>query len=278
MVTRLLRTRRIDTATEVNSRMSIKLGHLYVPALKAPDIVVRHCHPLLVENDDKSYPLTVAGSSVLLRYRRQLVQLMCAHQLENTGRDPSEIRLADSASTPMVVPPVTAHTLEDQIPELANMQDLVAATYELSDFPALASHFLLMTDDQFTSALPPYIKRSFAYFFVGFPRQAIGYDLSPEEDRLAHLRSKWIKVHVEPIEKEYQAIPNRQHYRCLDPLDEMGIEPDGISGSPVFHIYQTRDDQCRIGFCGLITHANDKGVCAVYESEQILRFLKNFRH
>jgi len=113
----------------------------------------------------------------------------------------------------------------------------------------------------------------FAYFTIAFPLSAVGYELHNTTSALAHLRSRYVRIYLEPNEKWLRVISRRHYFKSLDRLDEMGIEPDGFSGAPVFAIYQTKDMQCHFGLCGFITDANAEGVCAVYPATDLLAAL-----
>jgi hypothetical protein len=253
--------------------MSVRLGMIYVPVGDVLNLVVDFCSPLLLVNSSKEFPLSVAGSSFLISYRGRLIQLSTNHQLLNLDRQAQEIRLIETFPDRVIVPPIAASTPGVQIPELNNMGDLVFCQYRLQNGSSLARRFLKVWPEQFVPVPPPNLHNEFVYFFIGFPNQAVGYDTSVDGQALEHLRSRWIRLHLSPVTKSEFAIPNRIHFESLDAFTDVNIEPDGISGSPVFVVYQTTDRVCHIGFCGIITHANANGNCAVYDARAIKMIL-----
>jgi hypothetical protein len=53
----------------------------------------------------------------------------------------------------------------------------------------------------------------------------------------------------------------------------MGLDPDGISGSPVFTVFEDESGERHLLIEGMITDASLSGVLAVYDAEPMRRLL-----
>jgi hypothetical protein len=263
----------IDPLTVLRTKMHLRLGGLMVPAKDVIHLTAKHAHPLLFDNKDKDHPLAVAGSSFLFTYRGRFIQVSSRHQITNLGRDPGDVRLVDYGQKPLIIPPRKASGMGNQVRALNNMQDLLAFQYELPADATIRHRFLNIAPSQFVSVPPAGAKQIFAYYFIGFPSQAVGYEISSESGALEHLKNRWIRLLLEPDTTTLRLVPNRLYMKSLDSFESMKIDPDGISGAPVFVVYQTHDDQCRFAFCGIITDANKNGVVAVYDAQPMQLFL-----
>lgn len=244
-----------------------------MPAKDVISLTAPNCHPLLLDNKSEEHPLAVAGSSFLMKYRGRFIQICCRHQVANFKRDPGEVRLVDYGDKPMMIPPRRASGMGKQVASMQNMQDLIALQYELPPEVSIRRRFMTMSPGQFTAIPPANAKQVFAYYFIGFPSQAVGYEISFVDGKLEHLKNRWIRLMLEPDETTLRLVPNRVYMKSRDSFDSIQIDPDGISGSPVFVVYQTPDDQCHLGFCGTITDANKSGVVAVYDARPMQLFL-----
>lgn len=264
----------IDPFTMIHLKMSVELGGLHWPAKEASKLLPRYCHPLLLENAMKAHQVSVAGSSFLLRYRNELLQVACFHQLLNVGRKAQDVRLSRTDGTnTYLLSPSNGYTPQEFPAEFENMRDLFVSRYQTNQDDLVRSRFLAVDRDSFRSIDDLDPKRIFGYIFIGFPTQAVVYDLKPDGEALAHLRSRWIMMLAEPTSDAIQFVPNRLYFRTVDAFKEVGLDPDGISGSPMFCLYQDRGDQCRVAVSGMITNASESGVIAVYHPDPLRRML-----
>lgn len=267
----------IDLGTQVRMRFHVEIGGVLIPAAELIQATTRYCHPLLLNNGNEALPISVSGSSILIRYRQSLLQLSCLHQIENPGRQVSEARIVDLGPPRLLVPPKFVTQWDPSEPELENMRDLVAYEYDADAGSTLAPKFLSLHSDQFTSVPPRDATNIFMYFAIGFPSQRIGYDLSPEGDTLENLRARYIRIELKPDDQAIQLTPNRIYMRSTKSFSEMGLDCDGLSGSPIFCVYRSSEGNCHFGFCGIITNANNSGVIAAYGSQSI-KFILDRRH
>jgi hypothetical protein len=206
----------------------------------------------------------------LVNYRGKNFQISTQHQLQNLSRRASDIRLVAIVDGKHILFNATnGYTVGPQPAALANMQDVLVSRYPTIAQPHINRRFLRLEAEQFRPLHSLNAKRVIAHFFIGFPLQAVGYDLKDSGDALSNLRTRWVKLLVEPAPDAIQFVPNRLYFRTGTPLEEMGLDPDGISGSPIFCIYQDEEDQCRVCIGGMITHASKSGALAVYDPEPI---------
>lgn len=227
-----------------------------------------------MENAGTDFQLSVAGSSFLVRYRSVNFQICCWHQLANLGRDARDVRLATLFSGKTIIfGPANGYSMGEQATQFENMRDLLVGAYPTIAQENVNRRFLPVSADQLAPLKMLDVKKVIAQFFIGFPSQALGYDLHDAGDRLSNLRTRWIKLLVEPAPTAIQFEPNRDYYRTTTPLDENNLDPDGLSGSPIYSVYLDNADQCCVCITGMITHVSRSGVLAVYDADVIRRLL-----
>lgn len=263
-----------DTFTEVLARMSVDMGGLHVPAMRALDYSVKFCCPLLFQNSSNEYPVSVSGSSFLFKYRGRCFQIATQHQLESQDRDAQEVRVAlPQQFETLLLSPKKSFALNKQSDKDRNA-DFRIWEYDGNLDERFRSCFLNVTTSDFSDIPPAGSEKVIVYYTVSYPSSAQEVDLDDEGFRLVRMRNCWAKVHVIPDPNALKLIDHRIYMRCTDTMADMSVSSDGFSGAPVFAVYQTADYQCRFAFCGLITDGDDDGRIAVYPARVLFRALQ----
>jgi hypothetical protein len=263
-----------DPFTNASVKTSVRFGQLYVPINGIHNIVQNHCGPVLLENATDEFQLSVAGSSFLINYRRTNLQICCLHQITNLGRKPNDVRLVHFINGKQIIfPPVNGYTLGEQPDAFANMRDLLISRYPIFDEDHVSRRFLQVDESQLGALKQHPVKRVVASFFLGFPSQILGYDLSDDGSKLEHLHARWVRMLIEPAPDALQFVPNRTYFRTKTALDSVGLDPDGISGSPIFTVFEDESGERHLLIEGMITDASVSGILAVYDAEPMRKLL-----
>ncbi len=218
------------------------------------------------------------GSAFFLRYRARNYGICTLHQFgSGSFIYPAEaffLGIADDGLTKIGIPPNEAirATFEDKAH--ANLSDFYLARFDDErDGRNMKQHFL-QVDFQNTlrNLNPAQIKLIAA---IGFPTEAMEVDLKLDEDAIptgADMKLRWVRVVMERASPSSIDTPNRLPL-TIHPQEEHKIDdPDGMSGAPVFFIYQDSAWQMHLGFAGIITHSNGHRYM-VYEADIIRQML-----
>lgn len=263
-----------DTFTETLAHMSADVGGLYLPALDVLDYSVKFCAPLLFQNDNENFPMSVGGSCFLFRFRGRSFQIATQHQISNTNRNPAEVRIAlpEHLETHLLSPAksfVRTATIEGD-----PSADFRIWEYDTSLDKRFSKNFVRLSQDDFLAIPPSGAHNVIVYYTVAFPSNAQKIELDEAQFRSIRMRTNWAKIQVVPDPNALRLISDRVYMRCADPISEMGLSPDGFSGAPIFAVYQKADLQCRFGFCGLITHGDADGRLAVFPASELFSSIR----
>lgn len=258
-----------DTFTETLAHMSADVGGLHLPALKVLDYSVKFCAPLLFQNENENYPMSIGGSCFLFRFKGRHFQIATQHQIQNLNRNPAEVRIAlpEQLET-LLLSPAKSFARNTTV-EGDSSADFRIWEYDASLDRRFAGSFVRLNQGDFLSVPPKDSHRVLVYYTVAFPSNAQKIELDEEQLRSIRMRTNWAKVLVVPDPNALQLIKDRIYMRCADPISKMGLSPDGFSGAPIFAVYQKADLQCHFGFCGLITHGGEDGRLAVFPASEL---------
>jgi len=100
-----------------------------------------------------------------------------------------------------------------------------------------------------------------AIFSVGYPTAHGDVDFKIDDEGNAtdmNMELRWVKLYLTP-DKPAPLDPENRRPMVQDPkADQETIDPDGMSGAPVFFISLDASSQAHLGFAGMITHARDR--------------------
>ncbi len=273
----------IDLITRVKMKLSIELNGILVPLSSVVGNLQRFCRPLTFHNQCSDHDLSFSGSCLLVRHHGRNLLLCSRHQLTNAKRRPDEIVIVVDGEAGRRVglnPNEVIQAVMDPSsdPALADLADIMLAEYSVKQ-PGrnLAQHFLSL-DMAATPDLPAVRPEMIdAIFTIGYPTGDTSYDSNFDEE--------WNVTGVDIVSR-WRTLSFRQ--APATPWDTSGlipletakdddaplVDPDGISGAPIFFIYGIKARKPRLGFAGIIIRANKQGRVNILEAAKIRQVLE----
>lgn len=243
--------------------MSVPINGIYVPFKNAPDSIHCFIRPALFSTGDELFELRFFGTAFLCKYRGLNLAISTAHQTDvSRGAPPAEkfVVVVKSGGQNLAIPPTNLHIPVIEGLTHRSLQDLTF--FEYGHEPMRTVHFDL-ADVYWSDAQDVAVDYS---FLIGYPSTSNIIELDPEDPtRLSHFTMRWIRQDLEasapqPLDTEHRAIFVKHKRSTRDSID-----PDGLSGSPVFSIVKHRGNERSIRFDGIVTNANGDRF-AVYPS------------
>jgi len=256
-------------------KTSVLVNGLAVPMKQVVQSVARFCRPLVIYNEGSGYELSFPGSAFALRVGGRNYLIASLHQLGKGegARDPGEIVILDRRVTP--IPAITAR-------EAAREKDLdfFALTFpETSrdrDLTPLFCRFDL--DRIFDASEAPAGNKVLSYFAIGFPSGRQDYDVDWDEETqtgsLSSATSRWTTISLESVDRNAFDRDYLEPYQMSEEAAAALGDPDGLSGSPVFMLYQDSQGQAHLAIAGMIQWASKAGRVNVLPSYYLREALK----
>lgn len=256
------------------------MNGLLVPLNRVADNLLRFCRPLAFYNHGTVLDLSFSGSAFLFRYRDRNFLMCCRHQLVNAGRKPEDIIiLLDGANKRFVglTPNEVAQTILDPSsdPDFGDLADILIAEYRPRPSARdIARHFYPLDLNGMPDLNVSDYGSDDPVFAIGFPLAASTYEPTYDEDSEltgADVVSRWVKLYLKP------APVTSWDWSGMIPLvaasDQVHVleKPDGISGSPVFFIYNAQAYAPELGFAGMIVRAHPRGRINIIPASQLRR-------
>lgn len=260
----------IPTWTKANAMMSVRVNSAYLPFKSAPDAMQRYVRPALFSTGDALFELQKVGTAFMGRYRNWPFGLMTAHQGSGSnGASSAEkfVVVVEDGDKRLAVPPSTIHRPKIDDPEHRSLEDLMFLDYSTTARPLnhldLSRSLWSDSNDLSTDYS----------FLVGFPTSSMVIELDPDgELRLDKFTPRWIRQDLEQASPEPLDPDNREIFVKHQRSTRLSIDPDGLSGSPVFSIVSDRGKERHLRFDGIVTHARGDRF-AVYPSAFIRHIL-----
>lgn len=267
-----------DWVTLAQAQLSLEVNGVWVMAKNVAEALQRFCRPVSFYNDDAHFDLSFAGSSLMLRDKGRNLLLCCRHQLTNAGREPQEIVtiLEDAGAKRVGLSPDEVTQIlpaEESDRAFDDATDILMAEYRAKPAGRDPSPHFLSLDLEHTPdlrAVPP--GSVDVMFAIGYPSADESYEPSHDDEYNvvgADIVSRWVKLYLAQVPRtDWDA-------RGLTPLgpaqDNVHVldEPDGISGSPVFFLYDFRARSPKLGFAGMVVRANREGRVNMLEAAHI---------
>lgn len=256
-------------------KTSVFINGLHIPMKQAIQSVARFCRPLVIYNEGSSYELSFPGSAFAVRIGCKNYLFATLHQLgKGAGaRSPGEIVVLDGRVTP--IPAITGRevsfeknldffTLE--FPEESNGRDLAPlfCRFELGD---------IFDAPELTPGM-----KVLSYFAIGFPSghqdYFVEWDENTETGSLSSATSRWTTIWLKHVDRN---VFDREYLQPYQMTEEAAValgDPDGLSGSPVFLLYQDQAAQVHMWIAGMIQWANKAGRVNALPSFYIREALK----
>ncbi len=265
---------------EAGLKVSVELNGLFMPFARALKSLERFCRPLLVHNNDSTFEASVLGSSFLIRYRERNLMLFAKHQLGQPPRSPSDAMLAifGGKSKPSGLGPSGSGMITFD-PDYKVYEDICVLEFSpTEDSGEIDPLFCKLLPSQYVPIASLKPESIVSIFAIGYPssQTAINYEEIDGELRNLDIACRRSVVYLERTEPSAWDIEHRLPLQLLARNDNEMPEPDGLSGAPVFVVYQDVASQCHIGFGGFVTEASKAGRFMVYSAHQIFPVVERF--
>lgn len=209
-------------------KASVFFNGIVIPPKSIESTLARWTLPLIVINNDETYPCSLMGSSIAVKHKGRYFLLCCRHQLTNTlaGRSFEDVGLLD----------VDGHSLcsaggirfFDGLND-SDLHDLVVFdfTEPCKKRPKMQERFFNL------EGLPPAVASHKVVTFVvsGFPFKDQKYEITEETRSIGF--AKRIELCGLAPENEQPKDTTMLRVKPLNPFD---FDPDGMSGGAAFTI------------------------------------------
>jgi hypothetical protein len=176
--------------------------------------------------------------------------------------------IVDKDGKRLAVPPSSLHVPRVE-EEFRSLSDLIFFDYSKVSHDHRTSH-LDITDMFWSDSMGIVSDYSFV---IGYPAQSVGIEFDLEDEtKLAEFTLRWIRQDLQHAETAPMDPENRLIFTKHERSTRLSINPDGLSGSPVFSIVHDRQNDRHLRFDGIVTNAREDRF-AVLPSEHIRAML-----
>ncbi|MBA8904179.1 hypothetical protein [Phyllobacterium sp. P30BS-XVII] len=260
------------TWAETQSMMSVNVNGVAIPFKAAPDNLQRFTRPAFFTTGDEAFELRFSGTAFMGRYRNFSFALTTAHQIQGGLNSPSATKfvvVAKSQNKQFAVPPFQIYGPNHHQESFRSLEDILL--FEFKDVPNdYHIEYLDLCNLQWSDCSTQRGDYSFA---LGYPTKSVNIELNEsDESKLSKFTAKWVRLDLLPASPQLMDIENRNIFEKHHASTQISIDPDGLSGAPVFTIVSDSFGQRTLRFDGIITHAKGDRF-AIYPSECIRDFL-----
>lgn len=260
----------IPTWKKADAMMSVRVNGTYLPFKSVPDAMQRYVRPALFSTGDAVFELQKVGTVFMGRYREWSFGLMTAHQGSGSNGAPSAqkfVVVVEDVEKRLAVPPSTIHKPKFEGPEHQSLEDLIFLDYSRT---SRSLNHLDLSQAFWSDAEG--ISTDYS-FLVGFPTRSMVIELDPDgELRLEKFAPRWIRQDLEQADPEPLDTEKRDIFVKHHESTRLSIDPDGLSGAPVFSIVCDTRKERHLRFDGIVTNARGDRF-AVYPSAFIRQVL-----
>ncbi len=257
-------------------KTSVEMNGVYVRINNVPDNIVRFCKPLFFYNPGSEFELSIVGTCFLARYRQKLVLVTTRHQLGkgNAARAPDEACILveeDGKRHALTCSAYARPTFPDH-PDHNVAEDIILLQFDPAAHTVNPDRLFfdmtgMRTLDEVNEGAVT------LYFAVGYPTEFAelkGNFDDPDAISFDGYMSRFSKLYLETDRKE--SMPAHIEFRTRRDHTLTINDLDGISGSPVFFLYQDEERQSHLGYAGMIRLAAN-GIFHVYEGRYVKQML-----
>jgi hypothetical protein len=257
---------KLTTWASANAKMSVLVNGLFIPFKEAPGLMQRYVRPALFSTGDSRYELQFAGTALMARFREWNFALVTAHQAQGKAFETSTgafVVVIDSGAKRLAVPPTSAHVPKFESEDHRTLEDLIYFGYDREGGAVKPQHLdlkdVLWSDSDVGADYS---------FVIGYPTQSVRIELGGEDGiEITDFKLGWIRQDLVQSDRRPMDTENRSIFVKHPKSNRLSIEPDGLSGSPVFSMVRLGTDR-RLRFDGIVTNANGDRF-AVYPSVHI---------
>lgn len=264
---------------EARVKLSVPINGLWIGFNNIALALRRFVTPALFHHEGQEvFDLSSAGTAFLVRYRARNFGICTRHQL-GTGTGAVSMEqftvLADGGK--LGLSPNRVSRVRMEASEHKNLEDLFVADYaDERDGRDLRSLFLeIDLSVNLRKVSRGLLQASFA---LGFPTFARDGEVELDEHGMPvkwATEARWVKLYLRADEARPLDVENRLPMVQDERADQETIDPDGMSGAPVFFIGKTEEHDAFLGFAGMITDAVDRRYM-VYDAAILKDVLDNY--
>jgi hypothetical protein len=245
----------IPTWTIARTKMSVQVNGAYLPFKSTPDLMQRFVRPALFSTGHEVFELRVFGTALMATYRGWDFALATGHQVNNARGAPSAESfrvVVEHQGKRLAVPPSSLHLPRIDDEEFRSLGDLVFFDYCKVADEHRSSH-LDLTNIFWSDAAGFVADYSFV---IGYPISSNTIELDLEdESQLSDFTLRWIRQDLQSSDGASLDPENRLIFVKHERSTRLSIDPDGLSGSPVFSIVHDSQKERHLRFDGIVTHA-----------------------
>lgn len=272
----------IDTPTLAKMKLSISVNGFYVPFKDIVRSIRRFCPPALFHYEDPVLDVSPSGSAFLFRYRGRNFGLCTRHQLGigATAINPERFMItAEEADGRRVgLSPNRVSRVSFADPAHSNLADMFLAEFDDVRNGRNVRGLFLETElsRNFQTVQSVEIKLILS---LGYPTAARNIDLQFDEagDEItgADITLRWVKLYLELDGPALLDPENRRPLVKHRTYEQDDVDPDGMSGAPVFFVQLDASSNAHLGFGGMITHAAG-GRYAAYDGAALKQIVDGY--
>lgn len=264
----------LPTRLAAKAKLSVEVNDVYMFFELAPDAIHRFVRPALFSTGDDIFELRKFGTALICRYRGIELAITTLHQTDNNGVDKPKannfvIITKDEINT-VAVPPKLIHTPDIDDIEFKSLEDLQFFDYHdqfsKKSISSLNLNTVYWSNDHHEG-------RDYS-FVLGYPTESDDLELVNDDEvgaRVKEYVSKWIRQDLQVDTPKPLDTEHRNMFIKHPDSNRISIDPDGLSGSPVFSIIKKGNER-HLLFEGIVTNAKGDRF-AIYPSLYIKQML-----
>ncbi len=240
------------TIAQIKSR--VQVNGTYVSFRTTPDYIQRFVRPALFSTGHEVFELQVFGTALMARYRGWNFALTTAHQVDTKRGGPtaqSFVVIVEHNDKRFAVPPSSLHVPRTDDDFWRSVGDLMFFDYSKVREDHRPAH-LDLTNVHWSDA--GYVATDYS-FVIGYPSHShkIELDLN-DQSQLAAFTMRWIRQDLQASDPVSWDPENRVIFVKHEQSTRLSVDPDGLSGSPVFSIVHDGTMDRHLRFEGIVTH------------------------
>jgi len=254
------------------AKMAVCVNGAYVQFRHAPDSMQRFVRPALFSTGDAKFELRYAGSCLMAKYRDWSFALMSNHQVGKKYNQDSDGRFCVVVATEggrSSLSPTSLYRPKHLDHDLASLDDIALFDYSEGGKSGVRPQHLNLSEVLWSDA--PGVRPDYS-FLIGYPHYAFTLDLDSRGEEVSEFTARWIRQDLQEAAPALMDTENRNMFVKHEASTRSDIDPEGLSGGPVFSIVGDDQKNRYLRFDGIITNARDNRF-AVYPSTDIRRFL-----
>lgn len=260
----------ITTWTMASAKMSVSVNGTFFPFTSAPDNMQRFVRPALFSTGREAWELRTFGTATLCRYQDRFLAIATSHQVGDGGDKPLQekfVVLASTGNRAISIPPVTVYRPHIDEEEHRSLQDLCIFDFE----GRVRGHSIATLDlNSIRWSDDPGLTVDYS-FLIGYPTESFDADINDDGACLRFV-NRWIRQDLQPDGPSLMDVENRNMFIKHSESTRLSVNPDGLSGSPVFSIVHDAKSDRHLRFDGIVTDARIDRF-AVYPSVHIRDFM-----